>query len=60
MPWTVRDVPGKTKKAATPKRKRQWVDIANSALARGLPEATAIKMANGVVARTVKRKKRKA
>lgn len=58
MPWTAKDVPGKTKKATTAKRKRQWVDVANSALKRTGNEATAIKMANGVVAKQVRKRKR--
>lgn len=58
MPWTAKDVPGKTKKAKTAKRKRQWVDVANSALKRTGNEATAIKMANGVVAKQVRKRKK--
>jgi uncharacterized protein YdaT len=50
MPWTPSDARRHTKKAITPKQKRQWADIANSALKRGLPEAKAIQMANGVLA----------
>ncbi len=49
MPWTSRDVSGKTKKATSAKAKRQWVHVANSALKRGESDATAIKEANGVV-----------
>lgn len=58
MPWRSSDVPGKTKKAKTAKRKRQWVDVANSALKRTGNEATAIKMANGVVAKQVRKRKK--
>jgi hypothetical protein len=49
MPWTPGDASGKTKKAKTPKAKRQWRDIANKALAGGHSEADSIKMANGVL-----------
>jgi uncharacterized protein YdaT len=55
MPWTARDVPGKTKKAKTPAQRRQWTDIANAALKRGLSEAEAIREANGVIANPKKR-----
>lgn len=57
MPWSPKDATGKTKKAKSAKAKRQWADIANSALKRTGNEATAIKMANGVIA---KRRKKKA
>jgi uncharacterized protein YdaT len=57
MPWSTSDVSGKTKKAKSPKRKRQWRDIANSALKRGESEATAIKMASGVIAKESRAKK---
>ena len=49
MPWTARDATSKSKKARTPKAKRQWSDVADSALARGESEGTAIKEANGVI-----------
>lgn len=51
MPWKTEDVPSKTKKARTPKAKRQWVDIANSMLERGEPDGAAVRAANGVVAK---------
>lgn len=59
MPWSTKDVAGKTKKAKTAKRKRQWVDVANAELKRTGNEARAIRMANGVVKKTVARKKRR-
>ena len=49
MPWSTSDVSGKTKKATSPKAKRQWTHVANSALARGESEKTASMEANGVV-----------
>jgi len=56
MPWTTKDVE-KHKKGLTDKQKKQWVRIANSALARCLKKGgtdktcapSAIKQANGVV-----------
>jgi hypothetical protein len=51
-----------TKKADTPKRKRQWEHVYASAKASGDSPGTAIKKASGVVkkSRRKKRKKRKA
>jgi hypothetical protein len=49
MPWTPEDAGGKTKKANTPKRKRQWAHVANSALERGESDKSAIMQANGVL-----------
>jgi len=54
MPWQSQDVTGKTKKAKSPKAKRQWVHIANRLLASGESEASAIKQANGVIKRQSK------
>lgn len=50
MPWTARDVPGKTKKATTAKLKREWLHIANGELAKHGDERRAIMAANGVIA----------
>jgi uncharacterized protein YdaT len=49
MPWTAEDASAKTKKANTPKKRRQWSHIANGALARGEGEQSAIMQANGVL-----------
>ena len=54
MPWTPKDAKRHDKKASTPKKQRQWRDVANSALSRGLSEGTAVREANGVIARTGK------
>lgn len=51
MPWDKNDAKGKTKKADTPKRKRQWADVANNVLDRTGDEGRAIRSANAVVAR---------
>ena len=56
MPWTIADAP---KSLRTTRKKRQWVRIANSVLARCLDEggdqqaceASALRQANGVLAR---------
>jgi len=54
MPWTVDDVEG-IKKGLNDQQKRQWVAVANDALARCLEDggadcdAVAIRQANGVV-----------
>jgi hypothetical protein len=45
-----------TKKANTPKKQRQWSAIANRLLAGGASEGSAIRQANGVVAKRGKSK----
>lgn len=52
MPWSPSDAKSKTHKADTPKRSRQWADVADSVLAKTGDDATAIKEANAVVARS--------
>ena len=59
MPWGPEDAHAKTHKATTPKKKRQWSDVADSALARGQSEASAIRQANAVVAGTAQHHGRK-
>lgn len=49
MPWKPEDAKGHTKKAATPKAKRQWADVANRVYERDGDEAKAIRIANGIV-----------
>ena len=56
MPWTTKDVAGKSKKAKSAVAKRQWRDVANSVLKRTGNEKLAIIEANGVVKRRKKRK----
>lgn len=51
MPWTSKDSKRHTKKAATPKKQRQWSEVANSALERGASEGSAIRQASAVVGR---------
>lgn len=54
MPYESRDAPRFTKKAKSPKRKRQWKHVVNSALARGASEGSAIRQANAAVKKSVK------
>jgi hypothetical protein len=54
MPWKPKDAKRHTKKANTPKKQREWVAVANSALASGDSEGSAIRQANAVVAGTAK------
>lgn len=51
MPWTPKDAQRHTKKAKSAVSKRQWADVADSALSRGASEGSAIRQANAVVAR---------
>jgi len=51
MPWNPKDAHKKDHAANTPKKKRQWAKIADSALMRGLPDKEAIMEANAVVKR---------
>lgn len=51
MPWTPSDAERKTHKADTPKKQRQWRDVANGVLAKTGDEGRAVREANGVVAR---------
>lgn len=59
MPWTSRDAKRFTKKAKSPKRKRQWRHVANSMLKRGMSEGAAVRAANAVVKRSGKGKRRR-
>lgn len=54
MPWKSQDAKRHTKKAKSPKAQRQWSHIANSVLERGGGEGSAIRQANGVIARNSK------
>jgi hypothetical protein len=56
MPWKPSDASRKTKKAKSPKAKRQWRDVANGVLAKTGNEGRAIREANAVIARRRKRK----
>jgi hypothetical protein len=54
MPWGASDAKRHDKRASTPKKQRQWSDVANSGLSRGLSEGEAIREANGVIKKTGK------
>ncbi len=56
MPWKPTDASSKTSRANTPKKKRQWRDIANRVLAKTGDDASAIKQANGVLKRMAGRR----
>lgn len=52
MPWNnSTDAQRFTKKATTPKLRRQWSDIANNLLSRGASESSAIRVASAGVAK---------
>jgi hypothetical protein len=55
MPWKPTDATRHTKKAKSGKAKRQWKDVANSALKRGASEGSAVRQANAVVGRRSKK-----
>jgi uncharacterized protein YdaT len=59
MPWTPKDSSRFTKRAKSPKRKRQWRDVANSMLERTGDEGSAIRAANGVVRKTQAKRRTK-
>ena len=42
MPWLPQDAAAKDSKASTPKKKRQWADVANSVLKRTDDEGRAL------------------
>ena len=48
-----------TKRATTPKLKRQWSHVEQSALDRGASRGSAIRQANAVVKRSSQRSKRR-
>lgn len=50
-PWKPKDATRHTHKAKSAVARRQWSEIANSALGRGQSEGAAIRQANAVVAR---------
>lgn len=51
MPWKPSDASRKTKKAKSPKAKRQWAHVADKVLAKTGDEGRAIREANAVVKR---------
>ncbi len=57
MPWGPGDAKSKTKKANTPKRKRQWAATADAVLAKTGDEGKAIRIANAAVKKRAKKRK---
>lgn len=55
MPWTASDAMRHTHKASSPIARRQWSDVANAGLKRGLSEGDAIREANAAVAKRRRR-----
>ncbi len=55
MPWAPSDATTKNRKADTPKKKRQWSDIANDVLKRTGNEGRAVRTANGVLKKAAER-----
>lgn len=55
MPWSAKDASKKTKKAKSPKAKRQWRDVADSVLSKTGDEGRAVREANAVVGRRKKK-----
>jgi len=51
MPWSSKDAKHHTKKANTPKKKRQFAKVANKVLEETGDEGRAIRTANAAVAR---------
>jgi hypothetical protein len=56
MPWKEEDAKRHTKKARTPKKKRQWSAVANKVLQESGDEGKAIRIANAVVKKPKKKK----
>jgi uncharacterized protein YdaT len=56
LPWTAKSARRHTKKAKSPKAKRQWSKVANAVLKHGGSEGKAIRIANAAVKRRKKRK----
>ena len=59
MPWNSKDAKRHTKKAKSPKSKRQWAHVADSVLERTGDEGAAVRAANGVVKKSGKKRKSK-
>jgi hypothetical protein len=59
VPWTPAEASRFTHKAKSPKRKRQWRDVANSMLKRTGDDGAAIRAANAVVKKSQAKRTRK-
>lgn len=58
MPWKPKDAARFTKKARSPKQKRQFAHVANAMLDRGYSESRAIRAASSVVKKSGRKKSR--
>jgi len=58
MPWKAKDAIKHDRAASTPKRRRQWSDVANSILERTSSDARAIRGANSVVKKSQAKRSR--
>jgi hypothetical protein len=58
MPWRPEDAPRHTHKAQTEELCRIWAEVANKVLAETADEGRAIRTANFVVARQLRRRQR--
>lgn len=58
MPWTAKDAKRHTRKAKSPKKKRQWAHVADSVLKRTGDEGRAVRAANSVVKKKVGSRKK--
>ena len=56
MPWKSSDARRHTHRAQSPRRQRQWREVANSVLRRTGDEGRAVRTANAVVRRTPSRR----
>ena len=59
MPWIPSDAPKHNRSVKSPKRKRQWRDVANSILERTGDDARAIRGANAAVKKSQSKRIRK-
>ena len=57
MPYSEGEVNRFTKKAKSPRRRRQWIEVYKSSIGRGLSEGAAIRSANGVVKKQMAKSK---
>jgi hypothetical protein len=59
MPWSSKDAKRHTRKAKSPKSKRQWAHVADSILERTGDEGRAIRGANSVMKKSGAKRKSK-
>ncbi len=56
MPWEPSSAHEHDKKANTPKKKKEWSAVANSVLKKTGDDAKAVRIANGVIKKSSKKK----